>query len=131
MKILPYSDQTTNKLTTAVCDWLKYSGHYVNRINTQGQARVEKIECFGGKIIEKTRYSYGTTNRGTADVDSIINGKPVKIEVKCAATGDKVTKEQLEEKDRIERAGGIYIFVMDMPGFVQWYKEFTYIEEVL
>src|SRR4051812_25772432 len=69
MKLLPYSDQTTNKLTTAVCDWLKYSGHYVNRINTQGQARVEKIECFGGKVIEKVRYSHGTTNKGTADID--------------------------------------------------------------
>src|SRR5690242_6156339 len=86
----PYTDKTTNGLTTCVFDWLKFNGHYVNRLNSQGHARIEKIPLANGKVLEKVRYTHGSTNKGTADIDSIINGKPVKIEIKCAATRDRI-----------------------------------------
>src|SRR4051812_29725980 len=75
MKVKAYTDLTTNGLTAAVCAWLTYSGHYCNRINTQGQVRIEKIQCAGSRLIENVRFTKGTTNRGTADIDAIINGK--------------------------------------------------------
>ncbi len=116
MKIKSYSDQTTNALTNSVYDWLKYSGHYCNRINSQGQMR---------KIKGKLQYTHGASNLGTPDLDAIINGKPVKIEIKCRQTGDRLRKEQIEEKDRIEASGGTYIVIGDMNQFVQFYKQFT------
>ena len=75
MKVKPWRDDTTNGLTNAVCDWLKFSGHYSNRINSQGQMR---------KINGEMKYTHGSSNLGTADIDSIIDAKPVKIEIKCA-----------------------------------------------
>lgn len=119
----PYDDSTTNGLTKCVFDWLKYHNHYVNRVNTQGQPRVEKIELSGGGYRTNVKWTHGTTNKGTADIDSIIHGKPVKIEIKCAATKDTLSKDQLKEKVRIEQAGGTYYVATDMATFVSWYKE--------
>lgn len=62
--------------------------------------------------------------KGTADIDSIINGKPVKIEIKCLATHDRMRPEQAKEQTRIEAAGGIYLVVTNMEDFIKWYKEF-------
>ena len=112
MKTLSYNDHTTNGLSTAVYDWLKYSEHYCNRINTTGVAR---------KINGKLQYTSSNTNRGTA----IIDGKPVKIEIKCAATKDRISKYQQIEKQRIVASGGMYIVVTDMEMFVDWYHAFV------
>ncbi|ANH80086.1 hypothetical protein A8C56_02985 [Niabella ginsenosidivorans] len=68
-----YSDRTANGLTNCIMDFLKYHGHYANRINTTGQMR---------KINGKMTWTKGSTRKGTADIDAIINGTPVKIEVK-------------------------------------------------
>ena len=116
MRVKPYSDITTNGLTNAVYDWMKYSGHYVNRIHTTGVAR---------KINGKLTYTHGTTNTGTADIDCIIDSKPVKIEIKCAATKDRVRPHQQAERARIEAAGGVYIIVSDMTSFIEWYNSFV------
>lgn len=115
MKLKPYTDQATNGLTNAVYDWLKYNNHWVNRINTTGVAR--KIN---GKLI----YTTGSTNRGTADLSALIAGKLVQIEIKCAATKDRMSKYQVAEKERIERSGGIYIVVSSMDQFAAWYQRF-------
>lgn len=95
MKIKPWSDKTTNGLTKAIIDWLTYSGHYCNRINTQGQARVKKIP----------RYS-------------IFSGK---IEVKAGK--DRIRDEQTAQGNRITAAGGIYFVARDMDQFVNWYRK--------
>lgn len=123
MKIAAYNDQTTNGLTKCVYDFLKHSGHYVNRINTQGQARIEKIQLAHGRTLEKLKFTPSTTNKGTADLDSIIQGKPVKIEIKCKATKDRMRDDQRKEQKKIEAAGGIYYVCRDMETFLQWYDE--------
>ena len=71
------------------------------------------------------QWTHGSTNKGTADIDCIIDGKPIKIEIKCAATKDRISKYQEQEKQKIEAAGGIYIVVTDMQMFVEWYNEFV------
>lgn len=126
MKIPPYSDKTTNGLTKAIIDWLTYSGHYANRINTQGQARVKKIprySIFSGKIeyTDKIQYTKGTTAKGTPDIDAIINGLPVKIEVKAGK--DRIRDEQTKQGNRIIAAGGIYFVCFNMDQFTRWYKK--------
>lgn len=119
----PYTDQNTNGLTRCVMDWLKFNGHYCNRLNSQGQARLETIQLANGGSYKKASWTRSTSNLGTADVQAIINGKPVAIEIKCHATHDRMRPEQLKEKQRIEAAGGVYIVVRDMKSFVRWYEE--------
>jgi hypothetical protein len=119
----PYNDDSTNGLTKCIYDWLKYHDHYVNRIQSQGQVRVEKIPLAFGNVREKIVWTHGTTNKGTADIDSIIFGKPVKIEVKCSATKDRLSDHQLKEKKRIESSGGIYYVATNMQTFIEWYKQ--------
>jgi hypothetical protein len=126
MKLKPWNDKTTNGLTAALIDWLTYSGHYANRINTQGQARVKKIpryNIFSGQIeyTDKVQYTKGTTNRGTPDIDAIINGLPVKIEVKAGK--DQMRDEQIKQGARIVAAGGIYFVCQNMDQFVNWYRK--------
>lgn len=126
MIIKPYSDTTTSGLTKCIIDWLQFNGHYANRINTQGQARVKKIprySIFSGKIeyTDKVEYTKGTTARGTPDIDAIINGMAVKIEVKAGK--DKIRDEQIVQGEKIQAAGGIYYIARNMPEFVEWYKK--------
>lgn len=129
MKVKPYTDRTTNGLTKAIIDWLTYSGHYANRVNTQGQARIHKVPRYSlvsGKIeyTDKVQYTKSTTAKGTPDLDCIINGLPVKIEVKAGK--DRIRDEQTEQGNRITAAGGIYFIARNMPQFVQWYKSKFY-----
>jgi hypothetical protein len=126
MKLKPWNDKTTNGLTKAIIDWITYSGGYANRINTQGQARVKKIprySIFSGKIeyTDKVQYTKGSTNKGTPDIDAIIDGRPVKIEVKAGK--DRIRDEQTTQGNRITAAGGIYFIAQDMIQFVRWYRK--------
>lgn len=123
----PYRDTDTNSLTRAVYDWLKFHNHYVNRINVVGRVHIEKVKCVG-KVIEHARHTPSTTNKGTADIDSIISGKPIKIEIKCKATKDRMRESQFAEKARIENSGGVYVIVTDMETFIKWYKSFTNVQ---
>lgn len=126
MQLKPWSDKTTNGLTKAIIDWLTYSGHYANRINTQGQARIHKVprySMFSGKIeyTDKVQYTKGATNKGTPDIDTIIDGKAVKIEVKAGK--DRIRDEQIRQGERITAAGGIYFVCVNMDQFVNWYRK--------
>jgi hypothetical protein len=115
---------TANGLTKAICNFLTWKGHYTNRINTQGQARTKKIPKYNlasGKIehLEKTWYTKSTTRKGTADIDAIVQGRPVKIEVKVGA--DRLSQEQREEMKRVQAAGGLYYVAREMQTFYDWY----------
>ena len=56
-----YSDKTTNDLTKCVCAWLKYKEHYANRINSQGQVRLEKIQLANGGTYKKANWTHGSS----------------------------------------------------------------------
>jgi hypothetical protein len=49
----PYNDTTSNGLTKDIVDWINYSGGDANRINTQGQARKERIELAFAKAAKE------------------------------------------------------------------------------
>lgn len=125
-RIKPYSDTTSNGLTKCILDFLNFSGHWAVRVNVQGQARVQRIPKFNilsGQVEqhEKVQWTKSMTKRGTPDIDSIIFGKPAKIEVKIK--GDQIRDEQTEQGQRIEAAGGLWYIARDMPSLMQWYRE--------
>lgn len=117
---------TANGLTKAICNFIRWKGFYANRINTQGQSRVQKIPKYNlssGRVeyLEKSWRTKSMTRKGTADIDAIITGRPVKIEVKIGA--DKISGDQKEEKARVEAAGGIYFVAKEMQQFYDWYTK--------
>ena len=114
MKLKPWNDDTSNGLTKAIQDFLKYKGHYYNRINCIGLNR-----RINGKMV----YTQSSTRNGVADIHSIINGKHCSIEVKCSATKDKMSKDQEQERKKVESAGGIYYIAKDMDSFIKWYNQ--------
>lgn len=122
----PMSDKTANGLTKCIIDWITLKGGYANRINTQGQARVNKIPRYN-ILTGKTEYrdsvtwTPSTTRIGTPDIDAIIQGKAVKIEVKIGK--DKLSEAQKKHLEDIARAGGMYFVARDMDSFVEWYEQ--------
>ena len=123
MKVNPYSDNTANGLTKCIVDWLNFNGHYANRINTMGVARVEKVQYAFGRTVDKVHFTPSTTNKGTADISAIIAGRHAAIEVKYRR--DKQSKQQSQEQARIEKAGGLYFIAKDMLSFLKWYYRIT------
>lgn len=67
-------------------------------------------------------WTKGSTNRGTPDIDAIINGRPVKIEVKVGK--DVIRQDQRQEQMKIEFAGGLYYIARTMLEFLEWYEKF-------
>ena len=122
----PMSDKTANGLTKCIIDWITLKGGNANRINTQGQARVNKIPRYN-ILTGKTEYrdsvtwTPSTTRIGTPDIDAIIQGKAVKIEVKIGK--DKLSEAQKKHLEDIARAGGMYFVARDMDSFVNWYQQ--------
>jgi hypothetical protein len=126
MKITAYSDKTANGLTKCIVDFLNYSGFYANRINTQGQARVRrqpKYNILSGQVEyrQKVEYTKSTTRKGTADIDAIVYGTPVKIEIKIGR--DRMSEDQTQEQSRVTQAGGMYVVATDMVQFRAWFKK--------
>ena len=121
MKLMPYKDSTANGLTKCIQDYLNFSGHLANRINCQGQARRERVKLAFGNYRDNLRFTPSTTNKGTADLHCIINGRHVSIEIKIGKDG--MSLHQLKEMTRVMDAGGLYFIARDMQSFVDWYKE--------
>lgn len=117
-------EKKANGLTQLILNFLTWKGHHANRINTQGQARVQKIPRFNLhtqsiQYTDKVSYTKSMTKRGTPDIASIIVGKGVMIEVKVGK--DKLSADQLKQQSEIEAAGGYYFVARHMQSFVDWY----------
>lgn len=119
MKVNAYKDTTSNSLAKCVIDYFKFIKGDCNRINTQGQARVEKIEYLGGHVREKLTWTPSTTRRGTSDLKAIYRGFAVDIEIKIGK--DTLSEYQEKEKAKIESAGGMYLVIKSFSDFLtQW-----------
>lgn len=112
MKVKPYSDKNANSLTTAIIDFIIFSGGDANRINTQGQLR---------KIRGEMKWTHGSTRRGTADVHAIFQGRHISIEIKIG--NDKQSDDQIKEAERVRKAGGLYFVAKNMHSFLEWWDE--------
>ncbi len=88
-----YTDQTANGLRKCLLDWLKYNGHYCNRITNKS------------KII-----------------NAIISGDHVAIEI-CFKSTQKLQPSDLKEKELIQSKCKIFYQATDMNSFAEWYKE--------
>ena len=104
-----YKDSSANELTKCVIDFLRLKGHYATRIQSQGQKR--------GSIM-----TYGTTQRGTADVHSCVNGIHLSLEIKYG--NDKQSDIQKQVQSEVEGSGGIYLLIRTFEQFYKFYCDF-------
>ena len=123
-----YKDNTSNGLTKCVIDYIRLRGFQAERINSTGAIkdnRKTSIDILGNiRTIGSVEWIKNTTQRGTADISATIQGRSVKIEIKCKASGDKYQSEaQKEYQKQIENAGGIYIVIRTFEVFYNWFNE--------
>lgn len=109
-----YRDDSSNELTRCVIDYIRLRGFQAERVNTIGQ----QIQ-----IGNKKRWVKGSSQTGSADIHATIQGRSVKIEIKCAASGDNLLRdEQKDYQKQIEAAGGVYLVVRCFDDFYNWFN---------
>lgn len=121
-----YTDQTSNGLTRCVIDYVMLRGCFAERINSTGRQidnRITSTDILGNqRTIGSVKWIKSTGRVGTADISATIQGRSVKIEVKCLATGDSIqSKGQMAYQKQIEAAGGTYLIVRTFEEFHNWF----------
>lgn len=124
-----YSDASSNGLTKCVIDFIKVKGFHAERINSTGSMRDNTktiTDVLGRKrTIGSVTWIKSTTQNGTSDISATIKGKSIKIEIKCAASGDKYqSQEQKIYQKQIEASGGVYLIVREFSDFYNWFNTF-------
>ena len=125
-----YSDLTSNGLTKCVIDFIRFNGFHAERINSTGSVRDNTktiTDVLNRKrTIGSVTWVKSTSQNGTSDISATINGMSVKIEIKCAASGDKYqSKAQKIYQKQIEASGGIYLIIRNFSQFFDWFNEFV------
>ena len=110
-----YSDRTASELEKCIINYCHLFGVFAEKVQSMGRT------IFKGQPI----YVRNSNTTGQADLSLIINGKAVKVEVKCKWTGDRYQNEAQKAYQRnVERSGGIYIIIRDFAEFKQWFDNF-------
>lgn len=119
-----YTDKTANGLAKCIIDYLNFSGHQAERINSTGRpidnTKIVRDVLGTQRRIGSMKWIPGTGTKGTADISATIRGKSVKIEVKMK---DRQSKDQKKYQVQIERAGGLYWLVRSFEEFLTLYNE--------
>ncbi len=89
-----FSDNNANSLTKCVICYIKLKGGQAYRINSQGQ--------FDFKL---NKYRFSGMRKGLPDIQAIVNGQFIGIEVKIGA--DRQSKHQQKIQSEIEASGGV------------------------
>jgi hypothetical protein len=119
-----YNDRTANGLTRCIIDFLNFSGHLAERINSTGRpidnTKIVKDVLGSQRRIGSMRWIKGTGQKGTADISATINSRSVKIEVKMK---DRQSEDQKKYEEQVIRAGGLYWIVRSFEEFLTYYNE--------
>lgn len=117
--------KTTNGLTTAIMNYVQWTGGLPERYNVEGRTIKQKdiVTASGGILVGKSVRIKSSATKGSADIHITYNGYAIKVEVKNAATKDRMRKDQIEYKAKAQKAGGIYFVATDIEMFITWWDE--------
>lgn len=127
------SVDTSNGLTDLVQNYLKWMGHHQVRTNNIGRSRVKmapKFNIMSGKVeqvIIGQQYLKSTTKKGQQDIDCNLKhpdhkyGIPWKIEIKCKATRDRQSDDQVAFAARVQETGAVYSVIRTDADFFSQY----------
>lgn len=108
-----FTDQTTAGLTIAVVECFRLHGFFATRIDSKGTYN-QALK----------RFIPSNQKKGLPDVFAQAPGlPPVWVEVKCAATKDRLKPHQVEVIDQLQQSGAIVTIAKDFDSFYQWFKE--------
>ena len=120
------SANSANGLTKCVINYLMAQGWQAERINTMGRpvdTRKKYKDVIGQtREVGSITWIPGTGTKGSADISATIRGRSVKIEIKFGR--DRQSEAQRAYEQDVTAAGGVYIIVRDMDGFLRWYDQF-------
>jgi hypothetical protein len=96
-----FRDDSANRLTRCIIDFLKFKGWQAERIANTGRMIDTRCQTFAdvtGRIrtIGSNKWIPGTGSNGTADISATIKGRSVKIELSMAATVKAKQKERIK-----------------------------------
>ena len=93
--LISKSVHDTNGITKLILDYLRYvyNSKSIRRISSEGKYR-------------KGIGFIPSSNKGMSDIEGIVNGKFLSLEVKIGK--DTIRESQLKRKEEIENDGGIY-----------------------
>jgi hypothetical protein len=104
-------------------DLIKCIGNYTFLLG----GHAEKVTSMGRSLNKEGKQIFVPNNNtsGQSDMSLIINGKAIKVEVKCKWTGDKYqSKEQKKYQKSVERAKGRYLIVREFKDFKNWLDKY-------
>lgn len=118
-----YRDDSANGLTKCIIDFLVFSGHQAERINSTGRyidnTKIVSDVLGFKKKIGSGQWIKGSGQKGTADISSTILGLSVKIEIKVK---DSQSEYQKKYQQQVESAGGLYWICHNMDEFLTLYN---------
>jgi hypothetical protein len=119
-----YTDKTANGLTKCIIDYLNFSGHQAERVNSTGRpidnTKIVRDVLGSQRRIGSMKWIPGSGTKGTADISATIWGKSVKIEVKMK---DKQSPDQKQYELSVIRAGGLYWICRSFEEFLTRYNQ--------
>lgn len=98
----------TNTLTSAVIKYLEFNGHYVTRVQSQGQYSAKRGRWIKSKV-----------KRGIGDIIACINGRLVMIEIKTGK--DRQSEWQKTTEKEVKASGGEYWIVKEIGDLLKYY----------
>ena len=106
-----FSDKGSNELTKSIIAYLQLKGHAAFRVNSTG-------------IYDKRINAYRPSGarRGLSDINAVINGKSVSIEIKTGR--DRIRPDQMKVKSEVEAAGGVYLVASTFDNFLLQIKKY-------
>ena len=105
-----FRDDTSNGLTSCICQYIKLQGGFAVRINSQGQYDPR---------LGKWRHS--GQRRGLPDIQAVFNGQPIFIEVKIKK--DKLSEYQIKVRDELTGSGALYFVARNFTDFKLWFDD--------
>ena len=117
--------KSTNGITRIIQNFLMWSGHYANRINVAGRQVGRMMRTEAGNVFDDRKWIKSSTRKGTSDLVCSIKGQMVCIEVKNAATKDRLSVHQEKERSAVRKSGTEYVIISSIEQFFEWYYTYS------
>lgn len=118
---------STNGLTKMVIAFIRLQGWKAERITSSGRyidnTKIVADVIGNQRKIGSGKYITGTSQKGTADISAVIEGKNISIEIKCLKTRDRQSEAQKEYEYITTLTGGVYFIAKTFEGFYSWYMD--------
>lgn len=115
-KKIYFSDKTAPELEKCIIAYTFLKGHFAEKVQSMGRTIYKD---------DKPIYVRNSNTTGQADLSLIVNGKAIKVEVKCKWTKDRYQNEaQKKYQRKVLKAKGIYLIIREFAEFKRWFDKY-------